>query len=380
MTLKFPQWLQKRLPIALAILAAALYGISAPVAKVLLTKLSPYVMAAFLYLGAGLGMTLIKAVQKARRQAGTVRQEASIPRREWPYVVGMILLDIAAPILLMLGLTQAAAGTAALLNNFEIVVTSILALLLFKEAVGRRMWLAIGLITVATVILSLSPGAELTWSPGALLILLACAAWGLENNCTRMLSLSDPIEIVMIKGFGSGIGALLVTVLTGHWQFDLGYGLMALLLGFVAYGLSIFFYIYAQRDLGAARTSAYYAAAPFIGVLASWIFLREPLTLNFGLGLMVMLVGTYFAVSEDHGHEHIHEALAHDHRHSHGPEELHHDHDHEHTEAERLTLDAKRVHSHPHRHQPQVHKHAHWPDLHHQHIHEQHSHEQHSHE
>lgn len=374
MTFKLPQWLQKRLPIALAILAAALYGISAPVAKVLLTKLSAYVMAAFLYLGAGLGMALIKALQKARRQAGTERQEASIPRREWPYVVGMILLDIAAPILLMLGLTQAAAGTAALLNNFEIVVTSILALLLFKEAVGRRMWLAIGLITVATVILSLSPGAELTWSPGALLILLACAAWGLENNCTRMLSLSDPIEIVMIKGFGSGIGALLVTVLTGHWQFDLGYGLMALLLGFVAYGLSIFFYIYAQRDLGAARTSAYYAAAPFIGVLASWIFLREPLTLNFGLGLLVMLIGTYFAVSEDHGHEHEHSALAHDHRHSHGPEELHHDHDHEHTEAERLALDAKRIHSHPHRHQPQVHKHAHWPDLHHQHSHEQHSH------
>ena len=361
--------LKSKLPIFIAILAALLYGLSAPVAKVLLTQLSPYILAALLYLGAGFGMMLLRVF---RQGAKKTRSEASIPKKEWPYVVGMILLDIAAPIFLMLGLSQATAGTVALLNNFEIVVTSLLALVLFKEAVGRRMWLAIGLMTAATLVLSVGPTTEFSWTPGALWIIMASIAWGLENNCTRMLSLNDPLEIVMIKGIGSGFGALFVAFVTGNTQFALGFGLLALLLGFVAYGLSIFFYIYAQRDLGAARTSAYYAAAPFVGVLASWIFLREPLTINFAVALFMMLLGTYIAVSEDHGHDHVHVELEHDHKHVH--DDLHHDHDHdhghEHDPAQAQAQAQAQAHSHPHKHAAKSHQHPHWPDLHHRHAHE----------
>lgn len=364
MQFSFPDKLKGKVPILLAILAAALYGISAPVAKVLLTRLSPFVLASCLYLGAGTGMSLIKGVQGLI--FGKNRQsEAPISKSEWPYVLGMILLDIAAPIFLMLGLQQATAATASLLNNFEIVVTSLLALLLFKEAVGRRMWLAIGLMTLASVLLSVQLPANLSWTPGAIWILLACISWGLENNCTRMLSLNNPFDVVILKGFGSGFGALLVTLLFDQWQFEWGFGLMAMLLGFVAYGFSIFLYIHAQRYLGAARTSAYYAAAPFIGVVTAWIFLRESPTFSFLLGLVVMIIGTYFAVTEDHSHDHEHEPLDHEHRHRH--DDLHHEHDH--TEDEAMALSASNEHSHGHQHGPIRHQHRHWPDLHHRHNH-----------
>ncbi len=350
-------------PIVLAILAAVLYGISAPVAKVLLTQLSPYVLAALLYLGAGLGMSVLRVI---RGRLTPLSKAVAIPKKEMIFVVGMILLDIAAPIFLMLGLSEATAGTAALLNNFEIVVTSLLALVLFKEAVGRRMWLAIGLMTCATILLSMGPTLDFKLTPGAIWILLASVSWGLENNCTRMLSLNDPLDIVIIKGIGSGLGALSVALLLGAWEFTVLFGVFALLLGFVAYGLSIFFYIYAQRDLGAARTSAYYAAAPFVGVLASWLFLKEPLTMNFAIALLVMLLGTYFAVTEDHVHQHEHVALYHDHAHTH--DDLHHDHDHTHQHEGQIA--TGKAHRHGHAHKPVVHKHAHWPDLHHTHAHE----------
>ncbi|MEQ8237525.1 MAG: EamA family transporter, partial [Syntrophomonadaceae bacterium] len=305
--------------IGMAILAAVLYGVSSPLSKLLLVKMPPTLMAALLYLGAGAGMLLVNWYVRFTKPE---RMEAKITEQELPYVLGMVGLDIAAPILLMLGLTRTTAENAALLNNFEIVATSLLAMIIFREAVGRRMWLSISLITLASIILSVDNFRHLTLSPGSLFILAACLCWGLENNCTRMLSLKDPLQIVVIKGLGSGLGALLITWAMHAFIWDSLYIVMALLLGFVAYGLSIFFYVSAQRELGAARTSTYYAAAPFIGVLFSWIILRESLTASFALALVLMLIGTYFAVSEHHGHSHMHPEMTHEHRHNH--EDGHH--------------------------------------------------------
>lgn len=275
-----------------AVLAAALYAINAPVSKLLLRDVTPTMMAALLYLGAGMGMLLLGI---GRQRFGGESSEQKLTRKDLPFTIGMIVLDIAAPICLMIGLTSTTSANASLLNNFEIVATSLIALLVFKETISKRLWLGIGLITLSSMILSFEDASSLHFSVGSLFVLLACICWGFENNCTRMMSQSDPLEIVVLKGFGSGFGSLVIALVIGErlpaWPFIL----MALLLGFVAYGLSIFFYVYAQRTLGAAKTSAYYAIAPFIGVGLSLLIFRELPAPSFWVALALMLVGTRFA-------------------------------------------------------------------------------------
>lgn len=278
-----------------AILAAALYAINAPLSKLLLTGIPATMMAAFLYLGAGLGILLILLLRKASHRES---RELPLTRQELPYTAGMVALDIAAPIFLMLGLTMTTAANASLLNNFEIVATSVIALCVFKEAISRRLWLAIGLVTLSSMILSVEDLSSFDFSLGSVFVLLACVCWGLENNCTRMLSSKDPLEIVVIKGFGSGLGALIIALLRGERCSDWGAIFAALCLGFVAYGLSIMFYIYAQRDLGAAKTSSYYALAPFIGVALSLVIFRQLPSLTFLIALVIMIAGTYLASTD----------------------------------------------------------------------------------
>jgi len=341
--------------VAFAILAAILYGISAPFSKMLLSALDPALLAGLLYLGAGFGMLAWNTLQsKSRRHT---RVEAKISRTDIPFVVAMIVLDIAAPISLMTGLTMTTAENASLLNNFEIVATGILAAVFFRESIGRRMWMAIALISLASFLLSVENAASFSFSTGSILVIVACICWGLENNCTRMLSLKNPLQIVVIKGFGAGTGSLLIFFLTGgvldfriQWVY-------ALLLGFVSFGLSIFFYIKAQRELGAARTSAYYAAAPFIGVLVSWIVLGETINGIFAVALFIMILGTFLAITEKHLHRHVHEPITHNHLHNH--QDGHHTHSEE-------TVS----HSHAHTHETTTHVHGHTPDLHHVHTHE----------
>lgn len=347
---------KKYLAVFHAVLAAALFGISAPVSKILLERIPPMLMAALLYLGAGFGMLLINIVKISRKAEG---KEAKISRSELPYTVGMVILDIAAPIFLMIGLTMTTPANASLLNNFEIAATSLIALLIFNEAVGKRLWIAIILITLSSIILSVSDLSSFSFSTGSMLVLLACVCWGLENNCTRMMSLKDPIQIVVVKGFGSGLGALIIAFLTRNYSSSVNYILLAMLLGFFAYGLSIFFYVTAQRELGAARTSAYYAVAPFIGVGLSFIMFKEQITVNFIAAAVLMIFGAYYAVSEDHNHEHIHEKVEHEHRHNHA--DGHHNHTHENFRGGE--------HSHPHVHEESWHTHSHRPDMHHSHSH-----------
>jgi drug/metabolite transporter (DMT)-like permease len=340
----------------MAVSAAALYGISAPISKLLLVEIPPTLMAALLYLGAGFGMLFVNALRLIRRKE---RIEAKMTKRELPAIIGMILLDIAAPILLMLGLILTTAANASLLNNFEIAATTLIALFIFNEPVGRRMWIAIFLIMVSSIVLSVQDFGSLSFSPGSIFVLLATICWGLENNLTRLLSIKDPLQIVVVKGFGSGTGSLIITLILREYSTHILYLLLTLLLGFVAYGLSIFLYVSAQRELGAARTSAFYAAAPFIGVVFSWLILREAITGTFLTALAIMLAGTYFAVTEKHLHGHVHSEVTHEHKHTHP--DLHHTHQHK--------PEFIGEHSHEHVHQTLEHKHAHSPDLHHRHTH-----------
>ena len=272
-----------------AVLAAAFYALNAPLSKLLLGRVAPAMMAAFLYLGAGLGMCLWLLVTRKSR----ARTEQPLTRRDLPYTVGMIVLDVAAPIALMTGVARTSAASASLLNNFEIVATSLIALILFKEAISKRLWLGIFLVTLSSVLLSAQDIRAVSLSAGSLYVLLACVCWGFENNCTRRLSEKDPMEIVAVKGIFSGLGALIVACVCGAALPDALSIVLALLLGFVAYGLSILFYIYAQRSLGAAKTSAYYAVAPFIGVALSLALFREIPSGWFIAALIVMIAGTW---------------------------------------------------------------------------------------
>ena len=272
-----------------AVLAAAFYALNAPLSKLLLGRVAPAMMAAFLYLGAGLGMCLWLFVTRKSR----ARTEQPLTRRDLPYTVGMIVLDVAAPIALMTGVARTSAASASLLNNLEIVATSLFALVLFKEAISKRLWLGIFLVTLSSVLLSAQDIRAVSLSAGSLYVLLACVCWGFENNCTRRLSEKDPMEIVAVKGIFSGLGALIVAFVCGAALPDALSIVLVLLLGFVAYGLSILFYIYAQRSLGAAKTSAYYAVAPFIGVALSLALFREIPSGWFIAALIVMIAGTW---------------------------------------------------------------------------------------
>lgn len=278
-----------------AVLAAALYALCAPVAKLLLLHIPATMMAGFLYLGAGIGMSFVNMVSM---RTGANRGELPLTKKELPFTIGMVALDIAAPVCLMLGLTKTTAANASLLNNFEIVATALIALLFFHEAIGKRLWAAIALVTLASLLLSFEDSESLSFSVGSLFVLAACVCWGLENNCTRMLSSKNPMEIVIIKGFGSGAGSLLIALFAGERFPAFLWMIPAMLLGFVSYGLSIFFYIHAQRHLGAAKTSAYYAVAPFIGVLLSLLIFREMPSAVFLGAFAIMLGGAWLANGE----------------------------------------------------------------------------------
>jgi len=286
----------KKPGVLFAVLAAVFYALNSPVSKLLLGSIPPAMMAAFLYLGAGLGMALIQPILNRRQNAP---QEERLTRRELPWTLMMIVLDIAAPISLMLGINLTSAATASLLNNFEIVTTSLIALLFFRERISGKLWLGIGLVTLSAFLLSMEDISGFTLSPGALFVLLACLCWGLENNCTRRLSSKNPVQIVVIKGIFSGLGALIVAFLSGENLPALWRILPALCLGFVAYGLSIVCYIYAQRELGAAKTSAYYAIAPFIGVLLSLVIFLELPSPWFFTALVIMILGTWLVTAAD---------------------------------------------------------------------------------
>lgn len=281
-----------------ALTAALCYGLSAPFSKLLLEQISPSFLAALLYLGAGLGMWLVSFVDSPM---GNRKAEIPLDRKDLPLLTAMVLLDTAAPILLLLGLSCTTPATVSLLNNFEIVATALIACWWFKEKVGKRLWMAILLITWACILLTVDDFSALSFSPGAVLALSASICWGFENNTTRLLSAKNPIQIVIVKGFGSGSMALLLAAFLDGLAFKPFYILGALALGALAYGCSVYFYILAQRQLGAARTGIYYAFAPFMGVLVSFMVIGQTIGLSFCAALSLMILGSYLAATEESG-------------------------------------------------------------------------------
>lgn len=283
---------KKIIAIVFAIVAALLYAINIPISKVLLNYISPTMMASYLYLGAGIGIGILYLITKKK----TKKTNEKITKKDIPYVLGMIILDILAPILLMLGLLDSFSSNASLLNNFEIVCTSLIALFIFKEKISKKMWLAIILITLSSFILSIEDINNFKLSWGSLFVLLATLCWGFENNCTRNLSSKNTYQIVFIKGLFSGLGSLIVAIILQESFPLFKYIILAMLLGFVAYGLSIFFYIKSQGIIGAAKTSAYYSVAPFIGTFLSFIIFHDSLTISYFIGLFIMIVGTIVVI------------------------------------------------------------------------------------
>ena len=334
----------KNIATIFAILAAALYAINIPLSKIFLQYVSPTMMAAFLYLGAGSGLFLYGLLTKEKEHS------EPLTKAELPFTLGMILLDIAAPILLMIGLKTTNSANASLLNNFEIVATSLIAFLIFKEMLSKRLTFAIFLVTLASITLSFEGKGSFQFNTGSLLVLAASCCWGLENNCTRMLSSKSSVQITTIKGIFSGLGSLIVALMVGEQIPEIFWIFAVLLLGFVAYGLSINFYIKAQQHLGAAKTSAYYSIAPFLGVFFGILFLKETPGLQFYFGLLIMVAATVLMIKDtialQHTHEHVH---VHTHEHKHG--NLVHTHEHEH------------VHSHTHIHTEDEGKHGHTHDV-----------------
>lgn len=311
-----------------AFLAAVFYAINVPISKVLLQHVGPTTMAALLYLGAGIGIGMMSLFNKKDRE-----KAESLTKAELPYIVGMIVLDIAAPILLMLGISYGSSANASLLGNFEIVATTVIALILFKEAVTKRLWVAIGLITLSSILLSFEGTDSFHFSYGSLLVIMATVCWGLENNCTRELSSKSTYQIVMLKGLCSGLGALVIALIKRESFPGIGYIAIALALGFVAYGLSIFMYVRAQNVLGAAKTSAYYAVNPLIGALLAFVFLSESLSWMYMIALIVMVIGSALVVVDtfirQHDHEHQH-TFTHTHGGSTHTHTVRHSHVHKH--------------------------------------------------
>ena len=314
--------------IMFAILAAVFYAVNVPCSKLLLNHVGPTAMAALLYLGAGIGVGLMSVGRNTGEK---------LSRNDLPYVIGMIVLDIAAPIFLMLGISLGLSSNASLLGNFEIVATTVIALLVFKEAVSKRLWGAILLITLSSILLSFEGTVSFRFSYGSLFVILATVCWGFENNCTRKISGKSTYEIVILKGIFSGLGALTIAFLRKESLPEIQYIALALLLGFVSYGLSIFLYVRAQNSLGAAKTSAYYAVAPFIGAFLSFVFLREKLTGMYLIALAVMIAGTVLVVMDtlirNHAHPHRH-TFTHTHDGSTHTHTVVHEHDHNHYREE----------------------------------------------
>ena len=337
---------EKVIAILFALLAAVFYAINLPFSKTLLQSVEPTMMAGLLYLGAGIGVGIMSLFSKDRKE-----KDNKLNKKDLPYTMGMVALDIVAPIVLMFGILHTTSSNASLLNNFEIVATSIIALVIFKEKISKRLWSAILLITVSSAILSFEDISSFKFSWGSILVLLAALCWGFENNCTRKISDKSTYQIVTIKGTCCGIGSVSLALITGEKLPEIEFILFSLLLGFFAYGLSIFFYIKAQSVLGAAKTSAYYAVAPFVASFLSFVILKEQITLKYIIALVIMLIGSVIVVvdtliiSHSHAHQHIvthsHDGVEHQHI-------LTHTHSHSHLNNQENHIHYHKVKLQPH--------------------------------
>ncbi len=342
--------------VPLALGSALLFGLTPPISKLLLTDVSPLMLAGLLYLGAGLGLGVYLLVAKIFGE----RQEAGLVRKDLPWLLLAILAGgIAGPIFLMVGLSRTAAGSASLLLNMESLFTMGIAWVVLRENVDRRLLLGAFAILAGAILLSWQ-GEGLSVDTGALLVVGACLAWGIDNNLTRNISAADPIAIACIKGLAAGSVNTAIAFANGAGLPPTLYATGGAVLGLFGIGVSLVLFILALRHLGTARTGAYYSLAPFVGAAIAIVFLAEPVTSRFLLAAALMGFGLWVHLSERHSHVHEHEELEHDHLHV---------HDEHHRHAHRPDVPAGEPHSHWHRHAPMRHKHPHYPDIHHRHSH-----------
>jgi len=349
------RWLDgvRRPGVPAALAAALLFGASTPFAKVLLARIDPWLLAALLYLGSGVGLMLYRWI----RRSPSVRLASD----EWPWLAGAIIAGgIVGPVLLMFGLTGMPASGASLLLNAEGVFTALLAWFAFRENFDRRIAFGMLAIVAGAVVLSWPEHMQLAGLWPAIAILGACLAWGIDNNLTRKVSLSDATWIASVKGIVAGSVNLVLALWVGTTAPSIAALSAGLLLGLLAYGLSLSLFVVGLRYLGTARTGAYFSVAPFFGAILAIPMLHEAVSGKLFIAGALMLVGVWLHLTERHSHEHTHEALEHEHEHVH---DEHHQHEHDEPVAPGTR------HSHPHRHEPMTHTHAHFPDAHHRHTH-----------
>jgi drug/metabolite transporter (DMT)-like permease len=340
-----------------ALTAAALFGGSVPLAKVLAASVSPTLLAGLLYLGSGLGLTLIRAVRDRSLAP------PALSTQQWCWLAGAITLGgVLGPILLIYGLVHTAASNASLLLNLEAVLTAVLAWVVFGENADRRVVLGMALIVAGSVVLGWpgKVGGAAADSVGALAIGAACVCWALDNNFTRHVAGSDAVFIAGTKGWAAGVTNLALAFALGATLPAWPTIASAMLLGLAGYGLSLVLFVLALRGLGSARTGAYFSTAPFLGAAMAIIGLHEPMTGGFWLAAGLMAFGVWLHLTEQHDHSHTHRPLVHEHVHEH---DSHHRHAHD------FAWDGTEPHSHLHEHEPITHRHPHYPDLHHRHEH-----------
>jgi drug/metabolite transporter (DMT)-like permease len=341
-----------------ALAAALLFGASTPLAKLLVGDVAPLLLAGLLYLGSGVGLGALLLIRRLRHPQAV--KAMTIPRSEWPWLLGAIAFGgVVGPALLMWGLTQADGATASLLLNVEGVLTAALAWLVFKENADRQIVLGMVAIVAGGVLLSWQPGPA-GLSLGALLIIGACLAWAVDNNLTRKVSANDAMLVACLKGLLAGAcntGLALATGAALPQASSIG---AAAVVGFLGYGLSLTLFVVGLRTLGTARTGAYFSVAPFFGVVISLALWPDTPSALFWAAAVLMGLGVWLHIRERHEHEHTHDVLEHGHRHSH---DEHHRHEHD------FPWDGREPHVHPHRHAVLTHRHSHFPDIHHRHSH-----------
>ena len=341
---------------ALALVSAAMFGASTPFAKQLLASAHPVVVAGLLYFGSGGGLL---ALWLAR---GGARTGSGLARTDWPWLAAAILLGGAvAPVLLMLGLQRMHAADASLLLNLEAVLTAVFAWVAFREATDRRIVLGMLLIVLGGVVLAWHPGeAGRAGHLGTSLVAAACVCWALDNNLTRRVAGGDALFIAGLKGAVAGGANLALALALGAALPEPRIAAATMLVGLAGYGVSLVLFVLALRDLGTARTGAYFSTAPFIGAAVAIAGFGEPASASLWIAGALMAAGVYLHLTERHAHEHAHEPLAHTHWHAH---DEHHQHPHD------SSWDSRRPHSHAHEHPVLTHSHPHYPDLHHRHRH-----------
>ncbi|MEP7219876.1 MAG: DMT family transporter [Bacteroidota bacterium] len=355
---KIGQQKTKVLPIGVgfAMLAALLFGISTPFAKLLIGTISPVLLAGLFYLGSGIGLSIVYVIKRDRST------EAGLTRKDVPWLGGAVFFGgVLGPVLLMWGLSATPASAASLLLNLEGVFTALLAWFAFRENFDRRIAFGMVFIVGGGLVLSWQGSGGFSFPVRSLAIVGACLCWGIDNNLTQKVSASNPVQVAAIKGAVAGSVNLVVALFLGA-RLPAVTGLAgSLVVGFLGYGLSLVLFVLALRHIGTARTGAYFSLAPFVGATVSVILLGDSIGIPFLVAAVLMGAGVWLHVTERHEHEHHHERMEHSHQHVH---DEHHQHTHE------LGIDPTEPHTHMHVHEPMTHTHPHYPDIHHRHEHE----------